>query len=212
MPRLAELIQHARVLVFDFDGTLVDSNLIKRRAFARCFQEFPQHLEKILAYCWSHHHTPRGEKFRYVYERVLRLPYTQEIAMRLHARFDAETTSQIIEATETPGATPFLRQVSRGHLLSVLSSTPHEMLTHILERRGWKDYFARIQGAPVHKATWLRAMREHEAFEQHAIIFFGDTPDDAEAAQAAGCAFIGVGQDASFNGAPVILDFTSLLG
>lgn len=55
MATVAELIREARALVFDFDGTLVDSNAIKRRAFERCFSEFPDRLEEIMRYCGRYH-------------------------------------------------------------------------------------------------------------------------------------------------------------
>jgi phosphoglycolate phosphatase-like HAD superfamily hydrolase len=156
---LSALVAQARLLVFDFDGTLVDSNPIKRRAFAHCFAGFPDRLEEILAYCNSQHRTPRGEKFRHVYERILRLPYTAAVASVLHERFEAATTEQIIRAPEIPGAEAFLRRVAQRHVTALLSTTPHDVLLTIVARRGWQALFGRVQGAPVQKATWLRAVR-----------------------------------------------------
>lgn len=77
--RVAEIVRQARALVCDIDGTLVDSKSIKWRAFELRFGEFPDGLEEILPYCRGHHHIPRGEKFRYVNERILGLPFTSEI-------------------------------------------------------------------------------------------------------------------------------------
>lgn len=195
MPKVAEIVRQARALVFDFDGTLVDSNSIKWRAFELCFGEFPDRLEEILAYCRGHHHTPRGEKFRYVYERILGLPFTSEVEAALQGRFAGETTRQIIEAPEIPGATCFLRTATRRQITAALSSTPHETLLHILGERGWREYFGVIQGAPVHKAAWLQAFRERRGLQGNDVVFFGDTPEDASAARAAGWTFIAVVKD-----------------
>jgi phosphoglycolate phosphatase-like HAD superfamily hydrolase len=192
-PRLAEWLRPARAIVLDFDGTLVDSTPIKQRAFERCFAGFAESRHEILAYCWGHHHTPRGEKFRYVYERILRRPYTAKIAASLHAQFDAETTQQIIEAPERPGAARFLAATAKRHLTALLSSTPHEILEAIVSQRGWRPWFTRIQGAPVHKASWLRSLKTQHALTPQELVFFGDTDEDAQAAKAADCAFVGVG-------------------
>jgi phosphoglycolate phosphatase-like HAD superfamily hydrolase len=198
--------------VFDFDGTLVDSNPLKQQAFAQCFSQFPERLEAILAYCRGHHHVPRGEKFRHVYEQILDLPYTPDAAAALHERFDAETTRQIIQAPEIRGATPFLQRMSRQRATALLSSTPHETLVHIVEQRGWRGYFTEIRGAPVDKTAWLRRLREGQGLAGHAIVFFGDTGEDAEAAAAAGCTFIAVGADVALDAdGPSIPDFMSLL-
>ena len=196
---VAKALVQARILVFDFDGTLIDSNPIKRAAFAACFTDVAERREEILAYCWGHHHVPRGEKFRHVYERILRQPYTPEVASRLHARFDDATTRQIIAAPEIPGATAFLRYASGRYDTALLSSTPQEVLRHILAERGWLDYFTYVQGAPIIKAEWLRRLRQLNGLAAEAILFFGDTPEDAASADRASCRFIQVGGQAGRN-------------
>lgn len=205
---VVDVLRRARLVVFDFDGTLVDSNPIKQRAFARCFAEIPERLEEILAYCGSHHHVPRWDKFRHVYEQILSRPYTPEVAATLEARFDAQTTRQIIAGAEIPGATPFLRMVSRRNPTALLSSTPQETLRRIVEQRGWLSYFQVIQGAPVDKAAWLQRVREERGGETDAVVFFGDSREDAAAAEAAGCRFVGVGTHGAVAGDEVwIPDF-----
>lgn len=209
---LLERIRRARMAVFDFDGTLVDSNPIKQRAFAECFAEFPQQLEDILRYCHGHHHTPRGDKFRDVYERILKRPYTPEVDAALHERFEAVTTQQIIDAPEIPGATAWLQWVSDRRPTALLSSTPQSVLEHLVEQRGWAPYFTTIQGAPVDKAAWLSEERRCRSLESQAAIFFGDTIEDAQSAREAQWVFIGVGS--SFNGADGIEridDFTEVV-
>ena len=207
----ADVLRSARALVFDFDGTLVDSNPIKRQAFERCFADAGERREEILAYCLSHHHTPRGEKFRHVYERILGRPYTEEVAADLHERFEAATTRQIIDAPEIPGAGAFLQRVHGRYVTALLSSTPQETLLDILARRGWGGWFGAVQGAPVHKASWLKAFRRGRGLEGRDVVFFGDTQEDAAAADEAGCFFLRVGEaDGALRGLAVS-DFTTLL-
>lgn len=209
---VADIVRRAQALVFDFDGTLVDSNPIKWSAFEACFAEFPEHRREILTYCQGRHHIPRWEKFRHVYKQILKLPYSPEIAAALHGRFAAATTRQIIDAPEVPGATRFLLAASSDHITALLSSTPHDTLLHVLEGRGWLDYFQAMQGAPVDKATWLQAFREERKLYEQDVVFFGDTPEDASAALAAGCTFVGVANNVLASGViHSIADFTELL-
>ncbi len=195
-----ELVQAARALIFDFDGTLVDSNSIKRAAFEVCFANFPERKQEILAYCWANHHTPRREKFRYVYDRILERPLTPQVEQELHNRFEAATTQKIVAASGIPYAEEFLRSVSRTHCIGLLSSTPQEVLTQILTQRGWAAYFRFIQGAPVHKAQWLQGLRSEFLLSKEELIFFGDQEEDAQAAEQAGCQFIGIGDAANNSG------------
>ncbi len=197
---LVDALHRARLVVFDFDGTLVDSNAIKQRAFAQCFAPEADRLEEIMAYCGTRHHAPRWEKFRHVYERILRKPYTPDVAAALMAQYAAQTTRQIIAAPEIPGAAACLRMVSRARATALLSSTPQKTLQDIISQRGWSAYFGHIQGAPVNKMEWLAQARHAQGGGAGAVLFFGDTPEDSDAAGAAGCAFVGVGAGALLPG------------
>jgi len=208
---IAERLARARALVFDFDGTLVDSNEIKFQAFEACFKRFPRHAEAIAVYCRNHHHTPRGEKFRYIYERILGLVYTPEADAECHAQFEAATTRQIIDAPEIPGAARFVTEASRHRATALLSSTPHEVLLRILAQRGWQRLFREVRGAPVEKAVWLRAFRERLGLEATSVVYFGDTDEDARAAAQASCAFIAVGPSAASFSPQAITAFDSLV-
>lgn len=209
---IANIVLRARALVFDFDGTLVDSNAIKWRAFEKCFAEFPDRHEEIFKYCQGNNHMTRGEKFRHVYETILKLPYTPTIEADLHERFAAATTGQIIAAPEIPGTNQFLQMVSGSHTTALLSSTPHATLLQLLEERGWRDYFNTIRGAPVNKAAWLQVFREERMLHEQDVVFFGDTFEDATAAKAAACTFIAVVNDTLVQDATYsIVGFKELL-
>ena len=209
---MGERVRAARAVVYDFDGTLVDSNLIKWRAFETCFAEHGAQREAILAYCRGHHHVPRGDKFRHVVEGILGRPYTAEMAADLHARFAAATTGAIVTATEIPGAARFVRAVARRGPTALLSSTPHDVLLYIVGARGWAGDFTVIRGAPVDKAAWLAKFREGHGLDGDGLVFFGDTPEDAGAAERAGCGFVGVANlELAAAGAPFVPDFLGLL-
>ena len=59
----------AKALVFDFDGTLVDSNAIKWKAFEACFDRFPDRREEILSYCRGNNHTKPGLRQAHPFRR-----------------------------------------------------------------------------------------------------------------------------------------------
>lgn len=200
------MIRAASALVFDFDGTLVDSNLIKWRGFEACFAGFPDRLEEIMAYCRGNNHTPRWDKFRHVYERILRLPYSPEEERRLSRVFEEATTRQIVETPEVPSAERFLRRVSSTHWTALLSATPDRILADILESRGWTGFFREAQGAPVRKSAWLRELRGRKGWGSSEMVFFGDTPEDAQAAETAGCGFVAV--EETFSYAPLLKELS----
>lgn len=211
---LRGLLRDSRALIFDFDGTLVDSNAIKWRAFDECFAEFPRRREEIRAYCRANNHTTRYEKFRWVHERILGLPYTPQTERRMSETFERFSTEQISGAPEIPGAGEFLRSRKGRQILGLLSSTPHPILLRILDARGWSDLFDVVQGAPVDKAEFLRKFRGERGLAPDQTVFFGDTPEDADAARRADCPFLRVGAppDGAGAGGVFIRDFSEFKG
>ena len=185
-------LETARAIVFDFDGTLVDSNEIKWSGFEHVFSEYADHLAEIGAYCRGSNHTIRGEKFRFVCEQILHIEYTSEREGLLHERYAAYTTEGVVRAPEIPGAAQFVRQVS-DRPTALLSSTPHAILMEILHRKGWQSMFKVVQGAPVVKRDWLEQYRTAIGCAAREILFFGDTDEDAASARASGCEFVRVG-------------------
>ena len=209
---LVQAVAQASVLVFDFDGTLVDSNAIKRQAFDRCFSEFPDRLEEIRRYCYGFNHTPRWEKFRHVYTEILGLPYTPEIEREMHRRYEEATTLQVIRAPEIPGAGNFLEAARSRHPLALVSSTPDPILRTILKARGWSRLFHVVQGAPVRKADWLAGYLRQEHHAPGNVVFFGDALEDAASAKQAGCLFCGIANEELRSQAAFwVNDFVALL-
>jgi phosphoglycolate phosphatase-like HAD superfamily hydrolase len=202
---IREAVHAARILVFDFDGTLVDSNEVKWRGFEEVFADHPAHRDRISAYCRGSNHTIRGEKFRHVCENILGIAYTPEIERVLHERYAAITTRAVAEAPEIPGALEFLRRM-KGRPMALLSSTPTAILIDILGRRGWTSFFERVQGAPIDKRAWLTDLERELGCGAASIVFFGDTDEDAVAAAGAPCVFVRVGAAAEFS----IRDFNEL--
>ena len=193
MNDLKAVLAESRAFVFDFDGTLVDSNQLKLKAFGTLFSRFPQHLPAIMEYCQQRLDLVRFEKFRHIYENILRLPYTSETEAALDREFTALTTSAVINAVEIEGASAFLTRIHANRPTAVLSSTPTEVLEEILIRRSWKDLFDHIAGAPVDKGLWLGEFWERYKYRPEEIVYFGDTPADSRAASKAGCTFVAVG-------------------
>lgn len=209
---VSEIVKRARALIFDFDGTLVDSNEIKWRGFETVFADAGDRLPDVMAYYRGSDHVIRRDKFRHVTEHILERPYSPEIDAKLHACFAEATTTAIVEAPEIPGASAFLRGLSARLITAIVSSTPHELLEQIVEARRWGGLVKQLRGGPIVKHQWLSECRRAHSLGPGELVFFGDSPADGDAAQAAGCVFVAVANPRLVGqGRPWIEEYWSLI-
>jgi phosphoglycolate phosphatase-like HAD superfamily hydrolase len=180
-----------RVVVFDFDGTLVDSNEIKRRGFFRLAERYPGGHEEMLNLLKI-----GGDRYTVLFEFAARMAKRRIILKgdEMVASYGAEVDGAVAAAPEMPGATSVLANLRRlGMRLHVNSATPHENLLKVMEARGWTDRFDGIQGGPAVKADTLKSICIQEGVRPDEIAVVGDGDDDAASAKVVGCTFVAVG-------------------
>lgn len=178
-------------VVFDFDGTLVDSAPAKYRAF---FDIFPgdDAVQRIVAEVLRL--DPDGSRHA-VIPRMAELMRAQGIALagsdqdRIAAYGEAVLAAvaacPTLEGTEQ--ALGLARKTGQVH---VSSNTPLEPLRELLARRGWLPLIDGIHGYPARKTDTLRQVVAQSGGRPERVLTVGDGPSDQEAARAVGCPFV----------------------
>jgi len=183
-----------RVIVFDFDGTLVDSNALKRQAYDHAFADCPECLRALPGLLEQLKSQSRSEIIKALVDDIDELTVDERLAetkSRTEA-YSAWVEARILERVEESPIQPLLERWRRHAALYVCSLTPTEPLRRILEKAGWLDYFAGVEGYPVSKADMLlRAMCRHGVRSDEALMV-GDADSDEAAAKSAGTAFFRV--------------------
>ena len=179
----------------DFDGTLVESNNIKDRAFETIFCEWPEHTETMMRWHLTHDSIERGEKFRYFVEEVLALPGQNDLIEKLSSRFGQLTKEAIIECPYVKGAHEFLEYIRNRVSVYLVSATPQLDLEQIIKARGLGGYFKDVYGAPTKKDETLKNIILLEKVSVDEILFIGDSSEDQQSAKNIGINFIGMQSD-----------------
>ncbi|OPY36113.1 MAG: Phosphoglycolate phosphatase [Methanoregula sp. PtaU1.Bin051] len=179
------------MLIFDFDGVLVESVDIKTRAFQELFSFAPNHIKEIVGYHTMNAGISRFEKFRHIYTNILHEELTDEKFQALSDRFSSLVIDAVVAAPCVPGARGLLRKFSGTIPMSVISATPEEELREIIRRRRMDLFFTRISGSPAKKADNIHALVEWEHLDPGKTIYIGDAINDLNAALQTGVRFIG---------------------
>jgi len=192
-----------KVIILDFDGTIIESVGIKDSAFKTLFSEYPEHLNRIMRYHLSNNATVRFDKFKHVIENILNQEYNEEKKRFLSRRFSDLVFEKIVECPYVRGAEDFLNYFREKVPIYLASASPLEELEEILETRDLKKYFKNVYAIPWIKMDVIQDILKRENIPSEEAVFIGDAFEDYEAARLTDVFFIGRNSGKSFHSADI---------
>jgi len=179
-----------RAIVFDFDGVIIESTQIKTEAFRMLFSQWPEKIEEILSYHRNNMGISRFVKFKYIFEEVLKIPYSEKLGSELGKRFSELVIEKVKNAPFVDGAKEFLETKYRRYSLFIASGTPQKELEDIISFRRLDVYFKAVFGAPLTKGEIIRDIIKKYTLLPCEMVFVGDARTDKEAAEEVGIPFV----------------------
>ena len=183
-------------IVFDFDGTLVDSNQIKSRAFGKLYESHGLEIvSKVLAYQNKHTGVSRFIKFKYWQENLLGQSYTDKLGEQLSSRYSKLVIEEVVNAPFIDGALEFLENYHQIFPLFVASGTPEPELIKIVKLRKMERFFQGVYGSPSTKKQILIHILKQNKWSPNRVLMVGDSLTDSKGAKGSKVCFIRVDRD-----------------
>ncbi len=178
------------VILFDFDGVILESVDIKGWAFGKLFENYPEHVDEIVAFHFANGGMSRFDKFRFIYKNILNKPLPDEEFDALCLKFSDLAFKRVLKCEFVPGALEFLGKYYKKTKFYIISGTPQDEIEHIVEARGLSKYFHGVYGSPTGKAFWVNKIIMQEKLNCETTLFIGDAMSDHEAAKENGLIFV----------------------
>lgn len=180
-----------QAIVFDFDGTLVDTNAIKRSVFygvTAGISGAADALDRIFE-------DPNcGDRYDVFATLQAQLGPSAVDTVGLAKAYGEICERRILELLAKSHVAETLDRLNaEGYILFVASATPETDLAAMLSKTPLAARFAAVYGRPTSKADILRRIMKEHDLPLSAVVMIGDGKDDLAAARAAGCRFVGVG-------------------
>lgn len=196
-------------VVFDFDGTLVDSNNIKRNSFFDTVEGVSGGaaiMERLLSA------PDMGNRFdtfkRFVTAASLSVSRANEFA----EAYGQQCKRLIVACDYIPGASQLLARLRADHIkIFINSATPVTALCQIVQLRNLTDKVDGLYGSPASKEANLLSILKKTSCQPQNTLVVGDGEDDRASAASVGCQFVGVGHQIEWQDTTTVTDLTDLL-
>lgn len=180
-----------KTIVFDCDGVVLDSNLVKTEAYFRTAKSLgatDAQAQALVDYHVRLGGISRYHKFDWYLREVLHQPATQEAIQTLLDEFARELEVVLMECAVADGL-PELRAASTANWM-ILSGGDQQEIRTLFAKRDLAKYFdGGLFGSPDNKDTVLAREKENGNL-QFPALFIGDSKYDFEAANRAGLDFV----------------------
>jgi len=185
-------IKKYKTIVFDCDGVVLDSNLVKTEAYFRTAKSLgatDAQAQALVDYHVRLGGISRYHKFDWYLREVLHQPATQEAVQVLLDGFARELEVVLMECAVAEGL-PELRAASPQANWMILSGGDQQEIRTLFAKRDLAKYFdGGLFGSPDNKDTVL-AREKEKGNLQFPALFIGDSKYDFEAATRAGLDFV----------------------
>lgn len=187
------MLEEYKVILWDFDGVIMDSMPIRSKGFEVVLGKYPRlQVEELLAF----HHTNGGLsrylKFRYFFEEIRKEPITESEVQLFADDFSKVMLSLLIdEKLLIEDSVSFIKSNWENYEMHIVSGSDGKELRFICESLGLSKYFKSINGSPTHKNELVRQLLEKYGYSNKQIVLIGDSKNDFEAAEVNNIAFYG---------------------
>ena len=179
-----------KCIVFDFDGTLVDSNYIKKKGFFDIASNDHNGI-KIMQQAYTNN---PGDRYSIWKKYSELMGKNSEYATSCVQTYNAHVDNEVVKSRSMPYAEMALNKLrDKGLGIFLSSATPLCNLLQIINARNWNHYFNAIYGSPDTKIETLNTKILPLVNSPSEVIVVGDGKDDKTSSDQTGCHFIPVG-------------------
>lgn len=190
-----------KIIIFDFDGVIVDSHRQRSNSFRYALREFDGELvERFIEYHIKNGGLSRFEKFKYFFEEMAQLSITNaEILNYAYA-----VSSYVKEKITLDSVDPKILELIKNHTSEkhIVSASMDVELKWICRNLGIDKYFITINGSQnvlTTKTETVQTLITIFDYDPKNVVLIGDAIQDYQAAIANNIEFLGYNFNTELN-------------
>jgi phosphoglycolate phosphatase-like HAD superfamily hydrolase len=183
--------QSVKLLIFDFDGTIIESNEAKREVFFEVYDKVTNDQKKRLGEVYRKRGgLPRSDLFKLAQTEMGDAHPSKETLLDLQRKYSENYLSRIDKVKLVEGFERFHQLFATKYRFAIASNAPLDEVTEVLKRKKIYDYFSYVSGYPTTKVEAVKTAFKTFDLEAENVLYVGDGEEDRLVCSALGVRFI----------------------
>jgi HAD superfamily hydrolase (TIGR01549 family) len=209
-------IFETKIMVFDFDGVIIDSTEVKIDEYRNLFSQFTKNkttLNEIINIYRNSAGIPRETTLKKVFKDVLDKTISNHEVENLSLDFSKKIFRRLEAIEPVKGFLEYLT-IHKKINKHIISGAPNSDVSYLIKKLNLSKYFKSIKGGPLNKKNEIINISKLAKIKAKDIVYFGDQKNDYIAAKSAGVGFIGInaGSNLDMIKCKKFSDFEKLIG
>jgi phosphoglycolate phosphatase-like HAD superfamily hydrolase len=186
-------ITEYKVILWDFDGVILDSMPIRGHGFEAILENYPaEQVAKLMEFHENNGGLSRYVKFRYFFEKIRGEKISEEQILELANQFTIIMLGLLLdEKLIIKDSVNYIKHNTKAQEMHIVSGSDGVELKQICEFHGLSDFFKTINGSPTPKNELVKQLTSRKGYTAEDFVLIGDSLNDLEAAQINGIDFCG---------------------
>ncbi len=185
--------ENIKYIIFDFDGTLVNSNKLKEDGFLYLYRKYDKDIQnKISCFHNANMGMNRFEKFKNINEKILNISFSESLGKKLSDEYFNFIYKNIKLTEFINGSQEFLENNLMNYSYILCSVTLDKDLKKIVKMKNIESYFKIIKGGPQNKIDIVKNILLQIKKPVNTFLSIGDSLTDLEFSKKLGINFVGV--------------------
>lgn len=188
---MIELLKY-KIILWDFDGVILNSNEIRELGFKRVLSNFPEEASnELLRFHRVNGGLSRYVKFKYFFENILDTSVSPEVIVEYSMRFsEIMKLSLISKRLLIEENIEVIKKHWSSKSMFIVSGSDQVELRYLCKELEIDKYFTEILGSPVPKNDLVGRLLKEYRFNPDECVLVGDSINDLEAARHNDISFI----------------------
>lgn len=188
-----KLLSNKKVIIFDFDGVILDSMKVRDLGFREIFKNYDKNkVERLIEYHRINGGLSRFHKIKYFYNNILEQNINQEKIDKYVDEFSKIMKEELTQQKYIiKDCIQFIHKKNKEYDMHIASGSEEKELQYICEQLGISNYFLSINGSPTNKNELVKKILIENNYNCGEVVIIGDSINDYEAAIKNNISFIG---------------------